>query len=398
MPAKDYTSYFNDRGRGQTNFSAYPVNQTATIGGPGEVVPTTPTPVDMNEEIAYTGQTRTEIARAAEKAQLSDLADFRNMQRQTVARQGSTMFEQAQMAMSERQLMSDTRGLTGGAKDFAETGLGAQQQMALAQIKNATMDQLLQIDAQSLQDPQIAQDAMFRALEIDELLNPAVAEANSFFNNAQILQELGDTDGAIKAINQGNALQAEYYGYKAPDPINPMESLLQWDATTKQKLDGLNQPEMSDEAKNARNWAIGIGVALIATGIALKFTGFGAGFGAAMSTKGVAMLAGAGTAGKAATTTAIVGNTLKYVGAVTSKVLTTNKLVFAGASMLGWQTYQGVLQADRNLSPEQKIVKSDIYLSGQIERWRAEGFTEQEIETELIDFNTTRLPALRYQG
>ena len=377
------------------------------------------TPVDMNEEVLYTGKTRTEIAREAERAQLSSLADFRDLQRLSVVNQGGSMYQQAQMAMEQQRAFSDTRGLSAGAREGANQMLSATQQVALAQIQNATRDQLLQIDAQSLQDPKIAQDAMMRALEIDELLNPAVAEANSLFRNAEILESMGDRPGAVKALNEANIIQAGYYGYQAPEPLNPTESLLTWDAHTRAQLDGLNKPEMSDEAKNARNWAIGIGVALVVAGIALKITGVGAAPGLALSAKGAAMLAGLGKG--AAATTAVVGNmtgvaagvtgaakvgigatigggALNIAGGTLTSILGGGKIAFSGASLLGWQTYQGALQNDRNLSPEEKVVKSDLYIAGQIQRWRDEGFTEQEIEAELADFNATRLPFLQYQG
>jgi hypothetical protein len=152
------------------------------------------TPADLNQEAAFTGKTMREIYEEARTAELSNLEAFRDTQRQMAARQGSSMYEQAQMAMSQRQLMSDARGLSGGAQEFAERGLGAQEQMVLAQIKNSTVDQLMQIDAQSLQDSNVATEVGLRAMQLEEQLNPQFRELAEIRRAADMAFQMGDQD------------------------------------------------------------------------------------------------------------------------------------------------------------------------------------------------------------
>jgi hypothetical protein len=128
----------------------------------------------------------------------------------------------------------------------------------------------------------------------------------------------------------------------------------------------------------------------------------GLGKGAAATTAVVGNMTGvaAGVTGaaKVGIGATIGGGALNIAGGTLTSILGGGKIAFSGASLLGWQTYQGALQNDRNLSPEEKVVKSDLYIAGQIQRWRDEEQPEEEIEAAVAEFNATRLPFLRYQG
>ncbi len=351
----------------------------------------------MSTEIANTGgRTITEIGQEAELAEQARLLELRDMQRQFAQQQGGDMYSQAMMAMEQQRALSDTRGLSAGAAVGAEQMLSATQQMALNQIQSATMDQLMQIDAASLEDTKIAQAAGARAIELAELTDPRFAKMRNLLRNVDVLEATGQRDKALETFQEANLLEAEIYGF---DPTNANPALA-WDSVIQREIAAINRPEESDAATRNRNLMIIGGAVLVVSGIALKVLsgGFATPLGAPLTVKGAGMVAGAvgGAAGytMAGVGKAVLGYGLKAAGGALAKLPT--RAVLAGVSLGGWNIYQSWVNRQRNWSAEKKQEAVDEYLENQIAIWRNSEQDEEEIQNRINLFKESQLlPALR---
>ena len=316
------------------------------------------------------GLTLTEIYDAARIAEEVRLLGVRENQRQFAQLQGQGMYSQALMAMEQQRALSDTRGLTAGAREGATQQLSATQQMALGQIQNATMQQLLQIDTEALQDPRMAMEYALRHLEISQTLDPRNAQLNSYVKDAQFKYETGDIEGAIISWNKAMALEAEINGYKPNLSLDPAIAAIEWDRTVQNQLDALNQPPESPEAIQARNFMMigGLGLMIVGGGmIAL--------------TKGAAAPLGTGLIAKGAKMVKMVGGGVALGGA---------SMTFL--NVFGWWNNR-----DRNLSPHEKRVRQDTALNTQIGIWLDAGLSLQEIFEKIqVEYPPeSRLPLFR---
>jgi hypothetical protein len=249
---------------GRVNWGSNLFNFSDAFRSPQDERPLS-TPADLNQEAAFTGKTMREIYDEARTAELSNMEAFRDTQRQMAARQGSTMYEQAQMAMSQRQLMSDARGLSGGAQEFAERGLGAQEQMVLAQIQNSTMDQLLQIDAESLQDSNIATEVGLRAMQLEEQLNPAFREAAEIRRAAEMAWQSGNEEEYSRLMDVYFSQTDQLYGTNLSGLVSGSGQLDT--AALAQTIAKFNEPPTAGSAiMTIGAWSLGGGAALLGAG------------------------------------------------------------------------------------------------------------------------------------
>jgi hypothetical protein len=351
----------------------------------------------MSTEIANTGgRTITEIGQEAELAEQARLLQLRDQQRQFTQQQGGDMYSQAMMAMEQQRALSDTRGLSAGAAVGAEQMLSATQQMALNQIQGATMDQLMQIDAASLEDNKIAQAAGMRAIEIAEQTDPRFAQMRNLLRNVEVLEATGQTEKALETFQEANLVEAEIYGF---DPTNANPALA-WDNVIQKEIAAINRPEESDAATRNRNLMLIGGAVLAVAGIALTVYSGGAAtpLGAKLTVKGAGLMTGAlgGAAGytMAGVGKAALGYGLKVAGGVITKAPT--RAVLAGVALVGWQSWQAWVNRQRNWSADKKQQAVDEYLENQIAIWRNAEEDEEEIQNRINLFKESQLlPALR---
>jgi hypothetical protein len=330
------------------------------------------TPADLNQEAAFTGgKTMRDIYEAARTAELADVSKFRDDQRQRTARQGSSMYEQAQMAMSQRQLMSDARGLSGGAQEFAERGLGAQEQMVLAQIQNATRDQLMQIDAQSLQDSNIATEVGLRAIQLEEQLNPQFRQLAEVRRAAETAFQMGNEAEYTRLMNSYFEQTDQAYGTDLSGIITSGGYNSEALAKTLQKLQNPDTP-MERLMDVAIPILAGLGL-YKATGAVSASLATGGFLAKALSFAG---LASAGTAGVTA-----AGGTAVATGAA----LTTNPVGWfilgaAAIALVGWTAYQIYENRDVFWSDEKRDQETQKALNDYRREQRQAGYTPQQIE------------------
>jgi hypothetical protein len=322
------------------------------------------TPADMNEEVAYTGgQTFRDIRMQAEREELARLAQLRQNQMQGAAMQGSSMYEQARMAMSQRQLMSDARGLSGGAQEFAERGLGAQEQMALAQIKMGTTQQLLEIEAASLQDPRIAQEFGARAAELAKQDDPRLITAEGILQQAQMAREEGN-------LVEANRLTMQYF-----EQINELygSSIPTGPGVSPEVIDQALVSKIADIANERTAWGEIVGWA-------------GAlGVPAAAGVGGASFASGIGT-GLAAVGGKIGGKTL--IGKVAAKLLIGAGTVVGGKVILGlaiagaviWAGSNILKEIDRSVSGDAAVARVAQELSKRRTQLEDLGYDEEQID------------------
>jgi hypothetical protein len=300
------------------------------------------------------------------------------------------------MAMEQQRALSDTRGLSAGAAVGAEQMLSATQQMALNQIQGATMDQLMQIDAASLEDDQIAKAAGMRAIELAEQTDPRFAQMRNLLRNVEVLSATGETEKALETFQEANLVEAEIYGF---DPTNANPALA-WDNVIQKEIAAINRPEESDVAIRNRNIAIGVGAVLAVAGIALTIYSGGAALPLAtkFTAKGVGLMTGAigGAAGytMAGVGKAALGFGFKVAGGALTKLPT--RAVLTGLALGGWHSWQAWVNRQRNWSAEKKQEAVDEYLENQIAIWRNSEEDEEEIQNRINLFKESQLlPALR---
>jgi hypothetical protein len=350
---------------GRFDFSSQ-VQTTPTTMSPQQAMPPM-TPADLNQEVIGTGQNFRELGIKAEREELSRFANLRELQRQSVARQGSTMYEQAQMAMSQRQLMSDARGLSGGAQEFAQRGLGAQEQMVLAQIKNSTIDQLMQVDAASVQDPRVALEYGNRVMELAKQTDPGLITAEGILQQAQMARDEGNLTQANQLMTQYFEQINQLYGSSIPTgPGVPPEAINQ--ALIK-KVSDLSMERTPFE--EVVGWA---GALLLPAGGSIAGAGLAGGLGKGLGAAATG-LAAKGAVGKAASV--ILGGAAAVLG---GKVLI--GLAIAGAVI--WAGSELMKQYDRSQTGDAAIASITRELQNERTRLSGLGYTPEQVNA-IID-------------
>jgi hypothetical protein len=323
------------------------------------------TPADLNQEAAFTGgKTMRDIYEAARTAELADVSKFRDDQRQRTARQGSSMYEQAQMAMSQRELMSDARGLSGGAQEFAERGLGAQEQMVLAQIQNATRDQLMQIDAQSLQDSNIATEVGLRAVELEEQLNPQFRQLAEVRRAAETAFQMGNEAEYTRLMNSYFEQTDQAYGTNLSGIIT---------------ADGYNAEALAKTLKELQNpkggWERALNIAtplLVGAGVYAKGGLIAGGIAKVLTIGGVGA---AGTAA-GALNLALAGG----AAGVSGTVILPWVLAAAAVAVVGWTAYQLYKNRDMFWSDAKRDQEIQKALNDYRREQQQAKYTPQQIE------------------
>jgi hypothetical protein len=89
--------------------------------------------------------------------------------RQGTLRGGADQYSQARMAIEQQRGLSDTRGLTAGAREGARQTLSATEQVALNQIESNTLNRLDNLDAIAAELPMEAMQYAQQQLELSKL-------------------------------------------------------------------------------------------------------------------------------------------------------------------------------------------------------------------------------------
>ena len=290
----------------QTDFD--PSFATDPFRGPiGEQPPIAP----GETQLPFVEDRLEQIRLNARTEELARLSDFREMQRQFTQRQGASSYEQAMMAMEQQRALSDTRGLTAGAREGAEQRLSATQQVALNQIQNATMDQILQIDAASIQDAQVADEYGMRALQAFKATNPDFVAYEAATNNLNVAYNSNDPakiEAAERAFFEaqsralGIPLDSSIYEgvIDTSSAASAANSIRQ---TTMSELQRLSTPASGGQVATQASLSAGSALAAVAT----------VAKGASKSLAVAAQTAAAGTAATAAGQTTITFSAVKGI-------------------------------------------------------------------------------------
>jgi hypothetical protein len=318
---------------------------------------------DLNAPIANLTKSLPQIQQEAEARYLEMAAQQRDVARQGTLRAGADQYSQARMAMEQQMALSDTRGLTAGAREGAQQTLSATQQVALNQIESATMNQLLQINAQSLQDPLVAQEFAAKSVELAKMNNPLLVTNEGILQRATMAREDGNTVEANRLMDQYFENVNTTYGSSIPTGDGTTPEMI--DQALVEKISRLaNEPTVTDEMWG---WATAI-LAPTAAGVVGK--------GAAATVGG--LLASAGGAIKGGGLLATVGKSI-LVGAGT--VL--GAKVIAGIAIAGaviWAGSQIVKQIETSTKGEASVATITRELANERTRLRGLGYTPETID------------------
>jgi hypothetical protein len=318
---------------------------------------------DLNAPIANLTKSLPQIQQEAEARYLEMAAQQRDVARQGTLRAGADQYSQARMAMEQQMALSDTRGLTAGARQGAQQTLSATQQVALNQIESATMNQLLQINAQSLQDPLVAQEFAAKSVELAKMNNPLLVTNEGILQRATMAREAGNAVEANRLMDQYFENVNTTYGSSIPTGDGTTPEMI--DQALVEKISRLaNEPTVTDEMWG---WATSI-LGPTAAGVVGK--------GGAATIGG--LLASAGGAIKGGGLLATVGKSI-LVGAGT--VL--GAKVIAGIAIAGAVIFAGSLivkQIETSTKGEASVATITQELAKERTRLRGLGYTPQTID------------------
>jgi hypothetical protein len=305
--------------------------------------------VDPNAPIVNVNKSSQQIFEEAQAKYLETTTASRDLARQGIQRTGADQYSQARMAMEQQMALSDTRGLTAGAREGAQQTLSATQQVALNQIESNIQSQLLELKAQGVQDEFLAQEYGMRQLEINKQLNPEWGKLEILTNNFNAALQLGDKEAAQKALNSMNETGYALLGLDASD-IDTKNPNLSIDATRDKLIQRMSQdPSVSEQVWSwvAAFGAIGAGGLMMGAGFFLAPMGIGI------------------------------------------------PLSVVGAGLMSYGAHLSKVAGDQNLSMERKIQKVNEILAAQRKEFINLGYSPEVVDAELNKYRQTLIPAFQ---
>jgi hypothetical protein len=198
--------------------------------------------------------------------------------------------------MEQQMALSDTRGLTAGAREGAQQTLSATQQVALNQIESQTQSQLLELQQQGVQDEFLALEYASRKAEQFKSTSPEYASMEILQNNINFALQTGDLEGAKNLNDQLTVAKAQWSGADLQileTMANASAPIPQVRASTEKLIETLvSEPSNWDKFLGGVLIAGGVTV-LVAGAIFAPFTGGGSLIGVKA---GAAMIAGGAVA------------------------------------------------------------------------------------------------------
>ena len=216
------------------NFSLFP-----TVNASTDKPPTT-TP-DPNDPIANLNKTQGEVFNEAQARYLAMATENRDLTRQGIQRTGADQYSQARMAMEQQMALSDTRGLTAGAREGAQQTLSATQQVALNQIESQTQSQLLELKQQGVQDEFLAQEYAHMTLQNLSITDPRYGKIDDLTREYQNAANTNDVD-EMNRISKEISIRTEEIrtGFVSPEDQkildNPGSSDIELSAAAERQL------------------------------------------------------------------------------------------------------------------------------------------------------------------
>jgi hypothetical protein len=288
--------------------------------------------------------------------------------RQGALRGGSDQYSQARMAMEQQMGLSDTRGLTAGAREGAQVQLSAAQQVALNQIESGTLNRLDQLDSFAAQIPVEAMEFAQKELEFKLQSDPRTRQLDSpdpeiaakAYGSLYGLTDV-EVDDLISELS-GTTIGSAEYNMKIESTLDRQLTLLAGDANLVDSIALFGLQMLGT--------GIGGGAAIKLAIPWLKKQGVKMGWFEAFRAGIVGKLAGIGLAPFLA-----------------------KAVIVAGVFYLGYKLYQGVTDYQTKAKdPVEKTKMVKNMVREQNKEFKAEGFTDRQIR----DFWTADLARRGY--
>jgi hypothetical protein len=324
-------------------------------------------PEGANDQVVNTNRTFETVRQEAEAGYLARATEQRDLERQGILMGGQDRYQQARMALEQQRALSDTRGLTAGAREGAQQTLSATQQVALSQIQAQTQSELLQLQQQGVQDEFLAQEWADRKVQQFQTSSPEAGALRGLQTLYQNAANTGDVDKMNELAPQVVAAELALFG----TPQSEIKAIQ--DAATAGNLPELNWL-VKERIRNITgstgglNMLLGVGATgggiLVGAGAVTKIVGA---VGTAIAGKGilagaVAIVGGAAAAGP-----------LAVAGTVALAILGTAAIVFGAYRMV-----VGAQQMFR--SPERKRELLNEVLADERVRLNRLGYTNEAID------------------
>lgn len=316
-----------------------PVDFNAMLGPEGQVNP--------NAAVPNTQRSLQDVYNEAYANYLARSTEQQNLARQGIMAAGQDRYQQARLAMEQQRGLSDTRGLTAGAREGAEAQTSAAQQVALNQIEATTRSELLNLKAQGVQDEFLGEQYAMQKVEQFKQIDPGWGKYQSSMSDYQDAINRNDTEDAAKIRESQRQMEAELLGF-ADDPnytgITSSSSAAEVSARTSRIIDRVTKNPSDME------------LLVQAIPTALLIAG-----GAAAVIGGILL-------------SPLTGGTSVMV---TGWGLTT---ITAGVAAIGAGTYNAAVLNDQSLSNEEKRAKIDAMYEEERKELISLGFTEEQAQ------------------
>lgn len=249
--------------------SPFDVYDAAGIQGTGQ-------PMEPTTEIVNTQRSLQDVYNEAYANYLARSTEQRDLARQGIMAAGQDRYQQARMAMEQQRALSDTRGLTAGAREGAEAQTSAAQQVALNQIESNTRNELMQLKAQGIQDEFLGEQYAMQKLDQFKQMDPGWGRYESLSRDYQDALTRGDAEAAEAIRGDLRTLESQLLGFSdLPEytDITSTMSLDDLDADVTALAERLSQDPSGLDKLAAVGLFLG-GTALLVGGIlSIPFTG-----------------------------------------------------------------------------------------------------------------------------
>jgi hypothetical protein len=304
--------------------------------------------VNPNATLTGPGKTLTQVENEAYSQYLSSAMQQRDLSRQGIQAAGGDRYQQARLAMEQQRGLSDTRGLTAGARQGASDQLSAAQQVALNQIESGVRNELTQLKQQGIQDEFLAQEYASRKVEQFKQTDPQWGKLEILSNKYNGALQLGDKEGAQAALNELLTLQGNLLGTEVTDVLG--SSTL----TVSQKRDDLIQRMSSNPQLSEKIWTwVGAFGAIIGGSFLM-----GAGFFLAPMGIGIPMAA-------------------------------------VGAGLLVYGGHLSKVASDKNMPMEKKVAQVDKILAEQRAEWIEMKYPPADVDKAIAEYRAKLIPAFQ---
>jgi hypothetical protein len=169
-------------------------------------------PERANDQVVNTNRTFETVRQEAEAGYLARATEQRDLAQQGILMGGRDRYQQARMALEQQRALSDTSGLTAGAREGAQQTLSATQQVALSQIEAQTQSELLQLQQQGVQDEFLAQEWADIKVQQFQTSSPEAGALRGLQTLYQNAANTGDVDKMNELAPQVVASELALFG------------------------------------------------------------------------------------------------------------------------------------------------------------------------------------------